>query len=164
MIVSLIAAVAENLVIGKDNDLIWNLPDDMKHFKDTTSGHYIVMGRKNFDSMRRALPNRTNIVITRQKDYEAPGAVVTHSLKEALDYAEANGQEETFVIGGGEIYAQALSLADKLYITSVHASFDGDTYFPEVDYSQWEELESRIYQQDERNKYPFTIQTFGKKS
>ena len=110
MIISLIAAIAENLVIGKNNDLPWNLPDDMKYFMQTTKGHYVIMGRKNYDSIPekfRPLPNRTNIVITRQKAFQAPGCIVVNSIEDALKIPEKSGEEEIFIIGGAELYAQA---------------------------------------------------------
>jgi dihydrofolate reductase len=137
MVVSLIVAVSENQVIGKNNDLIWHLPNDMKHFKDTTLGHCVIMGRKNFESIPhkyRPLPNRTNVVVSRQEDYLAPGATVTSSVEKAIELAETQHDSEPFVIGGGEIYKLALerNLIDRIYLTRVHESFKGDTIFPKL--------------------------------
>ena len=132
MIISMIAAVAENGIIGKDNDLVWRLPKDMRYFMDTTKGHHIITGRRNYESIPeklRPLKDRTNIVVTRDKSYQAPGAVIVHSLQGAIQKAEDDDEQEIFIIGGGEIYLQALDMADRLYITQVKESFDGDTHF-----------------------------------
>ena len=166
MKVSLIVAVAENGVIGKDNDLIWNLPNDMRFFKETTTGHHVIMGRKNFESIPhkyRPLPNRTNIVITRQSDYIAEGCIVVHSAEEALDVAKKNGEEEAFIIGGGQIYIIALEkdLVDKIYITKVHHSFDGDTFLPELS-NKWREESKIINKADEKHAYDFDFITLEK--
>ena len=138
MIVSIIVAVSENNVIGKDNSLIWHLPADMKFFKEKTTGHCIITGRKNYESIPekfRPLPNRTNIVITRQKNYIAPGAIVVGSLEEAFEKNLQIGADadEVFIIGGAEIFKQSMHLVDKLYITRIHHNFDGDVFFPDID-------------------------------
>ncbi len=162
----MIAAVAENLVIGKDNDLVWRLPDDMKYFMETTQGHFVIMGRKNYESIPekyRPLPNRVNIIITRQKDYQVKDAIVLDSLKKAYEYAKNKNQEEVFVIGGGQIYQQALSNAHKLYITEVKARFEGDTYFPEIDQSAWLEVSRKRPAHDSRHKYDFDFVIYEKK-
>jgi len=153
--ISIIVAVAENNVIGKDNDLIWHLPKDMKHFKETTTGHFIIMGRKTFESNGRPLPNRTNVIVTRDKDFKAEGCVVVYSLEEALKLAKDD--PEAFIIGGGVIYKIALSLADRIYLTKIHQSFEGDTYFPELDMNEWAEISCQDFESDEKNKYPFSI-------
>jgi dihydrofolate reductase len=135
MKISIIVAVAKNNVIGKDNTLVWDLPNDMKYFKEKTLGHCIISGRKNYESIPtkyRPLPNRTNFVLTRQKEYNAPGAIVCDNLNEAIKKAESMREEECFIIGGGEIYKQALSIADILYVTHIDQAFEGDTYFPEI--------------------------------
>ena len=168
MIVSLIAAVAENDVIGKDNDLIWRLPKDMKFFKETTSGHHIVTGRKNYISIPakfRPLPNRTNIVLTRNDNFFEAGVVVARSLEEAINIAKENNEKELFVIGGGQIYKECLAknLVDKLYITHVHESFDGDTFFPKLDESSWEMCSEEKHDVDEKHAYSFTIKIYQKK-
>lgn len=153
--ISIIVAVAENNVIGKDNDLIWHLPRDLKHFKETTSGHFIIMGRKTFESNGRPLPNRTNVIITRDKNYKAEGCIVVHSLEDALK--EAKEDSEAFIIGGGVIYEMAMPLVDRIYLTKIHHTFEGDTYFPEINMDEWKVTEERFFESDEKNKYPFTI-------
>jgi len=159
---SIIVAVSENNVIGKDNDLIWKLPRDMRHFKETTTGHYIIMGRKTFESNGRPLPNRTNVIITRDKNYKAEGCVVVHSLEDAIN--EAKNDSEAFIIGGGVIYDLSMSLVDRIYITKIHHSFEGDTFFPEINMDEWNVVDKRDYEPDEKNKYPFTILTLDRKS
>ena len=137
----MIAAVAENHVIGRDNDLVWRLPDDMKYFMETTQHHHVVMGRKNYESIPhkyRPLPNRVNIIVTQQGHYNAPDCIITDSIEKAIDIARSSQQEEVFIIGGGQVYAQAIDTADKLYITEIKASFEGDTFFPEIDKSVWQ--------------------------
>jgi dihydrofolate reductase len=161
MKVSLIVAVSQNGVIGKDNDLIWHLPKDMKFFKDTTMGHHVIMGRKNFESIPhkfRPLPNRTNIIITRKSDYKAEDSIVVNSVEEALKVAKSNGENEAFIIGGGQIYKLALeaNLIDRIYLTKIHHSFDGDTFFPELS-SDWEEVNREDCFQDENHKYNYSI-------
>ena len=167
MIISMIAAVAENGVIGKDNDLVWDLRDDMKYFMQTTKGHHIIMGRKNFESLPekfRPLPDRTNIIITRQKDYQAPQCHVVSSLKEALEIAANSGEKEAFIIGGGQIYEMGLSLANRLYITEVQASFNGDVFFPEFNREEWNEISRIHHGTDERHAYSFDFVILERKS
>lgn len=157
--ITLIAALAENKVLGKDNAIIWHLPDDFKHFKTLTSHHYIIMGRKTFESFPKPLPNRTHVIITRQQDYVVPeGCIVVHSLEEALKQTE--NEAEVFVIGGGEIYHQALQYADKLELTQIHASFEGDAFFPEFSTSDWQLVNESYHPIDERHAYAFTFQTY----
>ena len=168
MVVSLIVAVSENNVIGKDNDLIWNFPKDMKYFKDTTEGHFVIMGRKNFESIPhkfRPLPNRTNIIVTRNKNYSADNCLVTNSLREAVNVAKKNNEEEAFIIGGGEIYKLALEedLVDRIYLTRIHHEFDGDTFFPYID-EKWIETHRSEYKKDEKHKYDFTFLTYEKEN
>ena len=134
---SIIAAVASNRVIGRDNDLPWHLPEDLKQFRCLTMGHHIIMGRKTFESLGRLLPGRTTVVVSRQPDYAVEGAKVATGLHEAL--AACAGDEEVFVIGGAELYREALALADKLYLTEIEAEFDGDAWFPEYDRADWRE-------------------------
>lgn len=163
MIISLIAALSQNQVIGKNNDLPWHLPDDMKYFMQTTKGHHVIMGRKNYDSIPekfRPLPNRTNIVVTRQKNFTAPGCIVVHSIEEGLDIAKQNGEAEAFIIGGSEIYNQGFPLATRLYLTEIQAPIEGDTYFPEFDKSQWKEVSRTHHLSDERHKFPFDFVVF----
>jgi dihydrofolate reductase len=164
MIVAIMAAVARNRVIGKDNDLVWHLPADLRHFKKTTSGHYVIMGRKTFESIPQALPNRVNIVVTRNSAYSAPGCVVCGNLDEALNYAETRGQKKVFILGGGDIYRQALRLADAMYLTEIHADFGGDTYFPEYDRGEWQEVFREDHPADAVNAYPYSFVEYRRKS
>jgi dihydrofolate reductase len=166
MIVSLIVAVSDNGVIGKDNDLIWHLPKDMRFFKETTMGHHVIMGRKNFESIPhkyRPLPDRTNIIITRQSEYKAKGCIVVNSVKAALEIAKKNGDIEPFIIGGGQIYKIALeaNLVDKIYLTKVRHSFDGDTFFPKLG-NEWEEIERIDCKSDEKHAHDYSFLTFEK--
>lgn len=163
MIISLIAAMAENRVIGRNNDLPWKLPDDMKFFMQTTKGHYVVMGRKNYDSLHekfKPLPNRTNIVVTRQKNFQAPGCMVVHAVCEALTIAKDNKEKEAFIIGGAEIYKLALSHAHRIYLTEIHAVVDGDTFFPEFDKKIWREISRTPHASDERHPFSFDFVTY----
>ncbi len=163
MIISLIAALSENRVIGKNNDLPWHLPDDMKYFMQTTKGHHVIMGRKNYDSIPekfRPLPNRTNIVVTRQKSFSAPGCKVVNSIEAGLRIAESNHEKEVFIIGGSKIYNQGFPLATRLYLTEIHARIDGDTYFPEFNKSHWREVSRKHHLSDERHKFPFDFVVF----
>lgn len=165
MTISIIVALAENNVIGKDNVLIWHLPADMKYFKERTTGHCVITGRKNYESIPekfRPLPNRTNIIITRQKNYHAPGAIVIGSIEEAIEKAKQIATGEIFIIGGAEIYRQSLSLADKLYVTKIHHSFMGDVYFPLIKPSEWKETERKKGVVDEKNKYEHDFIIFEK--
>lgn len=155
MIISIIVAVDERNGIGKDNQLPWYLPADLKHFKNLTTGHPIIMGRKTFESIGKALPNRQNIVISRQKEYLAEGASVVLSLTDA--YALCAPEEEAFVIGGAQIFDQALSQANVLYLTRIHHQFNADTFFPEIDPANWNKLESSSHEPDEKNKFPYTF-------
>ncbi|SDS65048.1 dihydrofolate reductase [Winogradskyella sediminis] len=159
---TIIVAAGEDNAIGKDNDLIWHLSDDLKHFKSLTNGHHIIMGRKTFESFPKPLPNRTHIVITRQTDYKVPsGVIVVNSLNDALDAARSDTQP--FVIGGGEIYKQAMPLVDKLEITRVHAEFDNaDTFFPEIDKTKWQEISRTTHDADEKHAYAFSFITYLK--
>lgn len=166
MKISMIAAVAENNVIGKDNDLVWHLPDDMKFFMQKTTGHHVIMGRKNFESIPdkfRPLPNRPNIVMTRQQDLRIDGAYVVNSLEDALEIARKNNESEVFVIGGGDIYNLAMDTADTMYITEVKSRFEGDAFFPEFDKSEWQEIERIHHGTDERHAYAFDFVTYQKK-
>ena len=164
MVVSLIVAVSENKVIGKDSDLVWHLPTDMKFFKDTTKGHFVIMGRRNYESIPhkyRPLPNRTNVIVTRQDDYKAEGCLVVNSVEEAIERAQKAGDIEPFVIGGGQIYKYAIdnNLVDRVYITKVHTEIDGDTYFDDLDDS-WKLVHTDLHPSDEKHPFAFTFQTF----
>lgn len=155
MNINLIVAVDENNGIGKNNLLPWHLPADLKHFKTLTSGHPVIMGRKTFDSIGKVLPNRQNIVISRQNGLAIPGADVAGSLSQALDLCK--NEEDVFVIGGAEIFEQALPLANVLYLTIIHHNFDADTFFPEIDKKAWIEVENYRNEPDDRNIYPYTF-------
>ena len=166
MKVSLIVAVAKNGVIGKNDNLIWHLPNDMRFFKETTMGHHVIMGRKNFESIPhkfRPLPNRTNVVITKQTDYKAKGCIVVNSAEDALAIAKKNGDKEPFIIGGGQIYKLALekNLVDKIYLTRIHHSFEGDTFFPELN-ENWKEIVKIQNQVDAKHQYNYDFITLKK--
>jgi len=153
MNLTLIAAMAENRVIGKNNDLVWHLPDDLKHFKELTKGHHIIMGRKTFESMGKPLPHRTNIVVTSKEDYKAEGCIVVHNLRDAIQKAENDSQP--FIIGGGKIYKQALEYGDTMELTEIDAEVDGDTYFPEFDRKFWKEVSREHHPKDDKHDYAF---------
>ena len=155
---SIIVAMANNNIIGKDNQLIWHLPADLRHFKNLTTGHTIVMGRKTYESIGRPLPNRKNIVITQNTDYQAEGCKILHNkgtisldLLKDLDLTK----QEIFIIGGAEIYRQFLPFVDKIYLTEVKGTFEGDTFFPEIDQKQWKETSRISHQIDEKNAFAY---------
>jgi len=159
---TIIVAAGENDGIGKDNKLLWSLRDDLQHFKTLTSGHYIIMGRKTFESFPKPLPNRTHVVITRQKDYEVPeGVIKVSSLEDAIDVAKKD--THPFIIGGGEIYKQAMPLADKIEITRVHHDFEADTFFPKIDSKIWKEINNVFHKKDAGHDYEFSFLTYVKK-
>ena len=158
--ITIIAAAASNDALGKDNKLIWHLSKDLQHFKALTNGHAIIMGRKTFESMPRALPNRTNIVITRQSDYQAENITVTSSLSKALTIALDDPRP--FIIGGGEIYKEAMSIADEIELTRVHADFDADTFFPEINSHKWKEVWREDHPADEKHPHAFTFLRYQK--
>jgi len=157
----MIAAVAENNALGKNNDLLWHLPNDFKRFKEVTSGHHIIMGRKTFESFPKPLPNRTHVIITRQKDFEYKNCIVVQDIEKAI--AVCPTSEDLYIIGGGEIYKQAILFADQLDITLVHHSFDADVYFPEIDPEIWELTSETFHSKDEKHLFDYTFQTFGRK-
>ena len=159
--ISLIAAVGNNNELGKDNNLLWKLPADMKHFKEITTLHAVVMGRKTFESLGHSLPNRRNIVITRDANYKNADVEVAHSLSEALD--KIDGNEEIFIIGGGELYAQTIPIADKLYITHIDAEdSNADTFFPEIIPIVWNEISHVEHKKDEKNPFNYTFSVYEK--
>ena len=161
MTISLIVAKANNNVIGKNNQLIWHLPADLKHFKTITMGHTVVMGRKTYESMMKPLPGRTNVVITRQDNYHPERVIIKPSLEDALKDLEGG---EVFIIGGGEIFKQAMALANKLYITEIHANFEGDTFFPEINPDEWVKTDIENHLKDEKNPYDYTYITYVRKA
>ncbi len=158
--ITMIAAIGNNGELGKDNDLIWHLPNDLKRFKRVTAGHHVIMGRKTFESLGKPLPNRTNIVITRNATYEAAGCIVVNSLDEALK--AASDDENPFILGGAEIYKQALEFADVLDLTLVDATLDADAYFPEFDPKVWKEIAREDHQADEKHQYNYSFVTYKK--
>ncbi|NOT74255.1 MAG: dihydrofolate reductase [Cyclobacteriaceae bacterium] len=167
MIISLIAALTTNRVIGKNNDLPWKLPDDMAYFNRTTKGHTVIMGRKNYDSLPakfKPLPNRTNIVVTRQKDFKAPGCSVVHSLEEAMQLVRKGNDEEVFNIGGAELFTLGLQFADRLYLTEIKTELSGDTFFPEIKRSEWTEKSRIHHTADERHAYAFDFVVYERNS
>ena len=162
--IAAVVAIAENNVIGKDNQLAWHLPADLKHFKNCTLGHPMVMGRKTFDSIGKALPGRTTIIVTRDKNYQAPeNCLVAHSVEEALELGKKLDPEQVSVIGGEQIFVQTLPQTDRIYLTRVHHSFDGDTFFPELNMQDWTETSREHHQPDEKNPYPYTFITLDRK-
>tara|TARA_R110000868_G_scaffold52221_4_gene165259 strand:+ start:49839 stop:50339 length:501 start_codon:yes stop_codon:yes gene_type:complete len=156
----LIAAAAENNALGKDNELLWHLPDDFKRFKSITTGHTIIMGRKTFESFPKPLPNRKHIIITRAKNYQTAfeNCIVVHSLEEALKLSET--EQDVYIIGGGEIYSLSLKNANKIELTRVHENFEADTFFPEFDVTKWKLIKEDYHPKDEKHKYDFTYLTY----
>lgn len=161
MTISVIAAVAENYAIGLRGKIPWHLPDDLKHFRELTMGHPVIMGRKTYESIGKALVGRTNIVLSRNPEFNPPDCVAVSSLQEAIDLTRDAG--ETFVIGGESLYKQALPLAQKIFLTSVHAKFQGDSFFPEFDKNYWELKSSEFHDKDGENPYSCTFETYERK-
>ena len=159
---SIIVAMARNRVIGADGAIPWRLPNELKLFKSVTMGHHIIMGRKTYESIGRLLPGRTTVIVTRQADYRVPGALIAHSLEAAIDACD--GDDEVFVIGGGELYKAALSLADRMYLTTVDAEPDGDTYMPEVDPADWRMTSSQSFEADDRHRYSYRFAVYDRAS
>jgi len=161
--ITIIAAIAKNNALGKDNDLIWHLPADLKRFKKTTSGYHILMGRNTFESIGKPLPNRTSVIITRNNNYYKEGCLIANSIKEAIELA---GKKNAFIIGGAQIYKQALesNLVDVLDITIVHKEFEADVFFPKIDSSIWEEISREDFIADEKNKYDYSFVSYKKKT
>jgi dihydrofolate reductase len=161
--ITIIAAIAKNNALGRDNDLIWHLPADLKRFKKTTSGYHILMGRNTFESIGKPLPNRTSVIITRNNNYYREGCLIASSIKEAIELA---GEKDAFIIGGAQIYKQALesNLVDVLDITIVHKEFEADVFFPKIDSSIWEEISREDFIADEKNKYDYSFVSYKKKT
>ncbi len=157
----MIAAAAENRALGKDNQLVWHLPNDFKRFKNLTTAHHIIMGRKTFESFPKPLPNRTHIIITRQTDYQADGCIVVDSIEKAIEKCPKN--EDAFIIGGGEIYQLAMPFSDKIELTVVHHTFDADAFFPEIKLGEWELVNSDFQAKDEKHLYDYTFETYIRK-
>lgn len=163
MLLSLIVAASENNVIGVHGNLPWDLPHDLRRFRTLTEGHPIIMGRKTYESIGRPLPKRTNIVITRQSSHHMVGCTVVHSFEEAVSHAKALGTLEAFIIGGGEIYRQALPVADRIYFTRVHTTVKGDTFFPELSSDEWREVSQERHEADREHPFAFTYVLYEKK-
>ncbi len=161
--VSLIVAASTNNAIGKNNQLLWHLPNDMKFFKNSTWGMPVIMGRKTFEAVNKPLPGRINIVITKQPNWNAEGAVVATDLNNALKKAAETNCKELFIIGGGEIYKQAIEIADKIYLTRVHANIDGDTFFPAIDENKWQLTANQDFAADEKHAFAYSFQTWKTK-
>jgi dihydrofolate reductase len=159
----MIVAAGENNVIGKNNDLPWKLPKDMRYFKQTTSGHPVIMGRKTLDSLGKPLPNRTNIVITRSKELPFEGIHIASTPQEALKQAAKEPNDEVFIIGGGEIFTQTLAITDRVYLTRVHATFNGDAFFPELPDNEWQLTSADPHEPDEKHAYSFTFEVWDRK-
>ena len=156
----LIAATSQNNALGKDNKIIWHLPDDFKRFKELTSGHHIIMGRKTFESFPKPLPNRTHVVITRQKNYTPEGCIVVNSIEEAFEICPKN--EDVFLIGGAEIYKLGLPFTDKIELTFINETFEADAFFPEIDFSEWKLTNEEFHAKDEKHAHDFSFQTYMK--
>lgn len=160
MDIKIIVAVAQNLAIGLNNNLPWHLPNDFKYFKQTTLDSYCIMGRRSFESLGKPLPNRTNVVVTRQASLQLDGATVVNSLQAGIDLAKANHQTECFIIGGAQIYAQALAMATHFYITKVHGDYRADTFFPPVNWQHWHLQWQQHHPADDRHKVAFTFERY----
>ncbi|HET8797552.1 MAG TPA: dihydrofolate reductase [Thermoanaerobaculia bacterium] len=163
MRLSILAALTSNGVIGRDSALPWRQSTDLKRLKSLTMGHHVIMGRVTFDTVGKPLPGRANIIITRREGLEIGGATVVHSLEEAIRIAAAAGESEAFVLGGAEIYAQALHRADRMYLTRIHAELEGDAFFPEFDdVSEWRLTDAEHFEADEKNEYPYSFLTYDR--
>lgn len=162
--ISLIAAMGNNRVIGMNNDMPWHLPKDLAHFKKVTSGHTVIMGRKTYESIGRPLPNRKNIILTRQQSLNVPEKVqLIRDLNVVKEWNEQNPREEYFILGGGELYKQSIDFADRLYITKIDETFEGDTVFPLIDETKWEIVSEKIGERDENNPYHFKFLMYERK-
>ena len=164
MIISLIVALDEDHGIGVNNRIPWHLPEDLKRFKTLTMEHHIIMGRKTYESISSPLLGRTKVVITNQQDYKPDDCLVVHSVDAAIDLVEKGGETEVFIIGGGEIFKQSLELADRIYLSIVHTTFQAEVYFPQLDESQWTEIESSHHPVDQTHQFPFTYKTLIRKT
>lgn len=158
--ITLIVAAAENNAIGKDNKMLWHLPNDFKYFKQNTVGHSIIMGRKTFESIGKPLPERRNIILTRDINYRNDAVDVANSVQEVLNYCR--DEREIFIIGGAEIYKQTLALADRVLMTRVHTALDGDAYFPELSNNEWKLTSQAVHQKDEKHAFDYTFEVWDK--
>lgn len=162
MRISQIVAVASNGAIGKDNDLIWRLPADLKFFKATTMGHHMILGRKNYESIGRPLPGRVSVIVTRNANYTAEGAVVYTSLEAAIDFARSEGEEEVFIVGGAQIYEQTMDITERIYYTEVHKSFDADCFYPDLKSDEWKEVDRTDFKADEKNPLDYSFVVYDR--
>ena len=160
MIISQIVAISQNRVIGKDNRLPWHMPDDLAYFFRMTRERHIIIGRKNYEANGKALPNRINIVVTRKKDYIAPGCIVLYNINDAINYARERGEEEVFISGGSEIYKATLEITDRIYLTLIDTEVEGDVFYPELDMRKWQVVSEDKHKADIRNKYDYTYFVF----
>lgn len=163
MKISLIVAFDNNFGIGKDNKLLWNLPNDLKHFKEITTGKTILMGRSTYESIGKPLPNRFNLILSTNIDYLVDGCVVLNSLNKAIKYCKINNVDELIIIGGGKLYAEVFDLCTTLYVTHVNSSFDADTFFPKINYKEWNLIETKEHIADEKHKYNYSFSKYIKK-
>lgn len=163
MIISSIVAVSENGVIGKDNQLPWHIPADLKYFKKVTKGHHVMMGRKCFESIGKPLPARTNLVLTRNQSFQHDGVVRIHSLTEGIKLARDSGETELFILGGAEIFKQTLPIIDKLYFNTIHGVFEGDTFWPQTDWTQWKLISTEHHPADESNPLACSFSVFTRR-
>jgi dihydrofolate reductase len=161
--IGMVVAASTNNVIGKNNHLVWNLPNDLKFFKNKTWGFPVIMGRKTFEEVNQPLPGRTNIVITRKPDWKAAGAITTSTLEDAVEQAAATNAKQIFIIGGGEIYRQSMEIADTIYITRVHAVLEGDAFFPAIDGQRWGMVSNEDFPIDAKHAYAYSFQVWKKK-
>ncbi|MEO5888864.1 MAG: dihydrofolate reductase [Ferruginibacter sp.] len=161
--IALVVAASTNNVIGKNNHLVWNLPNDLKFFKNTTWGFPVIMGRKTFEEVNKPLPGRINIVITRNPDWKADGTIIVPDLQAAIQKARDTNAKQIFITGGGEIYKQSMAIADTIYITRVHAVLEGDAFFPVIDENEWELVSNEDFPVDEKHAYAYSFQVFKKK-
>ena len=159
--ITLIAAIGKNNELGKNNDLIWHLPSDLKRFKKITTGHYIIMGRNTYESIGKPLPNRTTIIITRNPSYKAEGCLITNSLHKAIELAQED--KNIYIIGGAQIYTEAIKTVDYLDICEVHETFDADVFFPEIDLNVWTEIDRVDFKADEKNQYDYSFVKYKRK-
>ncbi len=164
MIVSLIVAFTENRVIGFEGDMPWKLSADLKRFKRLTMGHHLIMGRNTYESIGRLLPGRTTIIMTRNTKYSVEGALIASDFEQALAFAKAAGDDEVFVVGGGQVYQHALPLAQRIYATRIHTQLSGDTFFPDVDWEQWKLQDTTTHQPDSKNEYAYSFEDYERKA
>ena len=161
MTVTIVVAISENYVIGKDNKLLWHIPNDLKHFREITTGRTIIMGRKTYESVGKPLPKRRNIIITRQ-NIKIEGCEVVNSIGEALELCK--GEDEVFIVGGAEIYRQSMKLTNRIYLTIIHKEFEGDSFFPRINEQEWKEVSREDHQPDEKNLLPYSFITYEREA